>query len=248
MTIKQKQWQLYFLGYYEGKIDGIWGKMSTAATKEFQGENGLADDGIFGAKTEAKTMEIIKAIQKAVGATVDGLAGAMTTAKTVTYQKNNGLTPNGIADKLTRAKISGADPESSTSSEKNETASGTFWDDIKYFSRSEFRCTCGGKYCNGFPVEPDEQLVRILDKVREKYGKAFSPNSSIRCPKRNAEVGGVSNSQHLYGIAADISVPGVAPKTVAAYLETLLPNTGGIGIYSWGVHVDTRKTKSRWNG
>ena len=58
----------------------------------------------------------------------------------------------------------------------------------------------------------------------------------------------MSNSQHLYGIAADISVPGVAPKTVAAYLETLLPNTGGIGIYSWGVHVDVRKTKSRWNG
>ena len=125
---------------------------------------------------------------------------------------------------------------------------GTFWDDIKYFKRSEFKCTCGGKYCNGFPVEPDEQLVRILDKVRAKYGKAFSPNSSIRCSKRNAEVGGASNSQHLYGTAADISVPGVAPKTVAAYLETLLPNTGGIGIYSWGVHVDTRKTKSRWNG
>lgn len=128
------------------------------------------------------------------------------------------------------------------------TKSGTFWDDIKYFKRSEFKCTCGGKYCNGFPVEPDEKLVRILDKVRGKYGKAFSPNSSIRCSKRNAEIGGASNSQHLYGLAADISVPGVAPKTVAAYLETLLPNTGGIGIYSWGVHVDTRKTKSRWNG
>lgn len=125
---------------------------------------------------------------------------------------------------------------------------GTFWDEIKYFKRSEFKCTCGGKYCNGFPVEPDEQLVRILDKVRAKYGKAFSPNSAIRCSKRNSEVGGVSNSQHLYGIAADISVPGVAPKTVATYLETLLPDTGGIGIYNWGVHVDTRKTKSRWNG
>lgn len=126
--------------------------------------------------------------------------------------------------------------------------SGTFWDEIKYFKRSEFKCTCGGKYCNGFPVEPDEQLVRILDNVRAKYGKAFSPNSAIRCTKRNSEVGGASNSQHLYGTAADISVPGVAPNTVAAYLETLLPNTGGIGIYSWGVHVDTRKTKSRWNG
>lgn len=140
-------------------------------------------------------------------------------------------------------------PSKKVEADKNVgSKTGTFWDDIKHFKRSEFKCTCGGKYCNGFPVEPDEQLVRILDKVREKYGKAFSPNSAIRCKKRNAEVGGVSNSQHLDGIAADISVPGVAPKAVAAYLETLLPNTGGIGIYSWGVHVDTRKTKSRWNG
>ena len=41
---------------------------------------------------------------------------------------------------------------------------------------------------------------------------------------------------------------GVAPKTVAAYAEKLMPNTGGIGIYSWGVHIDTRKIKSRWKG
>lgn len=30
MTIGQKQWQLYFLGYYRGQIDGIWGKASNA--------------------------------------------------------------------------------------------------------------------------------------------------------------------------------------------------------------------------
>ena len=30
MTIRQKQWQLYFLGYYSGQIDGIWGKESNS--------------------------------------------------------------------------------------------------------------------------------------------------------------------------------------------------------------------------
>ena len=30
MTFRQKQWQLYFLGYYSGQIDGVWGKASNA--------------------------------------------------------------------------------------------------------------------------------------------------------------------------------------------------------------------------
>ena len=65
---------------------------------------------------------------------------------------------------------------------------------------------------------------------------------------RNAAVGGAKYSQHLYGTAADIVVSGVAPKQVAEYAEKLMPNTGGIGIYSNFTHIDVRKTKSRWNG
>ena len=182
---------------------------------------------------------------------IDGSWGTLSKTATKAFQKDFGLTADGIVGESTENALTHAVCYGMPAKKVESTAtgkSGTFWDDIKYFKRSEFKCTCGGKYCNGFPVEPDEKLVRILDKVRAKYGKPFSPNSAIRCTKRNAEVGGVSNSQHLYGIAADISVPGVAPKTVAAYIETLLPNTGGIGVYSWGVHVDTRKTKSRWNG
>lgn len=181
---------------------------------------------------------------------IDGAWGTLSKTATKAFQKDFGITADGVCgtetEKALKHAVSYGMPAKKEESPKEP--SDTFWDDIKYFKRSEFKCTCGGKYCNGFPVEPDEKLVRILDKIRAKYGKAFSPNSAIRCKKRNAEVGGVSNSQHLYGIAADISVPGVAPKTVAAYVETLMPNTGGIGIYSWGVHVDTRKTKSRWNG
>lgn len=177
---------------------------------------------------------------------IDGDWGQLSETATRAFQKDYGIEADGIAGNETEKALKHAVTYGMPA--KKTEAGGDWWDDIKYFTRAEFKCTCGGKYCNGFPVEPDKKLVQILDKVRAKYGKAFTPNSAIRCTKRNAEVGGVSNSQHLYGIAADISVPGVAPKTVAAYLETLLPNTGGIGIYSWGVHVDTRKTKSRWNG
>ena len=51
MTIKQKQWQLYYLGYYGGGIDGIWGAGSRRATVRFQEDNGLDADGIFGARS-----------------------------------------------------------------------------------------------------------------------------------------------------------------------------------------------------
>ena len=51
-----------------------------------------------------------------------------------------------------------------------------------------------------------------------------------------------------YGKAAGIQITGVAPKKIAAYAETLLPNKGGIGIYGTFAHIDVRETKSHWNG
>lgn len=111
------------------------------------------------------------------------------------------------------------------------------------FTVSEFACNDGSS-----PVFVAPELVTILQKIRTNFGKAVTITSAYRTPDYNSKVGGVSNSQHLLGIAADIVVSGVTPATVAAYVETLIPNTGGIGIYSSFVHVDVRETKSRWNG
>lgn len=220
MTTVQKQRQLQLLGYYKGNIDGLWGKQSEAATREFQAAHGLVVDGKFGAKTETKTMQLIIDIQRMVGAKVDGLAGSETITKYNAYMNA-----------------------------KKETATdnGDWWNEIKYFDRSEFKCKCG-KYCNGFPVEPDKRLVKLLDNVRAHFGKPTTINSGIRCKQHNANEGGAAQSQHLYGTAADIRVDDVAPKAVYAYLETLLPNTGGVGLYDWGCHVDVRTEKARWNG
>ena len=66
MTIQQKQWQLYYLGYYSGKIDGIWGAQSNAAAVRFLKDSDLDADGVFGVLTIAKSIEIIKAIQKEI--------------------------------------------------------------------------------------------------------------------------------------------------------------------------------------
>lgn len=53
MNIKQQQNLLAYLGYYTGAIDGVWGKQSEKATKEFQRAHDLDDDGVIGKQTEA---------------------------------------------------------------------------------------------------------------------------------------------------------------------------------------------------
>lgn len=46
----------------------------------------------------------------------------------------------------------------------------------------------------------------ILDPLRDAYGKPILINSGYRSKFVNEAVGGVSNSQHKFGCAADISV------------------------------------------
>ena len=111
------------------------------------------------------------------------------------------------------------------------------------FRVREFACKDGTD-----PVFISRDLVSILQKVRDHFGKMVVINSGYRTPAYNKKCGGAEYSQHLYGMASDIVVEGVTPAIVAEYLETLLPNTGGIGIYRAFVHVDVRQTKSRWRG
>jgi len=212
MTIKQKQWQLYFLGYYTGEIDGIWGPKSKEATKKFQSDNNLAADSIFGAKTEAKSIEVIRAIQKAVGATVDGLAGNKTKAATMEYQKKNGLTPDGIAGPLTRAKINSGVVVKPMSDEE-------FWKTIKYFKKTEFKCKCGGKYCTGYPAELDQDLIKVAERIREHFGAACVVSSGVRCTTHNANVGGITNSRHKQGKAMDFCIKGKTANQVIAFVK-----------------------------
>ena len=99
----------------------------------------------------------------------------------------------------------------------------------------------------------DEELVVLLQCIREHFGKPVHITSGYRTPEHNAEVGGSKSSQHLLGRAADIRVAGVSVEDVAAYAESLMPGWGGVGRYpvkagratGW-VHVDTRQNKSRW--
>lgn len=113
----------------------------------------------------------------------------------------------------------------------------------KNFKVKEFACKDGSDVIFIAPA-----LVDVLQKIRSHFGKAVHINSGYRTVTHNKKVGGDTYSQHMYGMAADIKVTGIKPADVAAYAETLLPNRGGIGIYSNFTHVDVREKKSRWKG
>ena len=115
----------------------------------------------------------------------------------------------------------------------------TFWDEIEYFTREEFMCKCGGKYCNGYPAEPDERMVRIADQLRKNLGVPITIVSGLRDRTWNAIQGGVANSQHMYGEAADIYAKGVSQSRVEAELDKI----GGVRYHyaikgSNNVHFD----------
>ena len=111
------------------------------------------------------------------------------------------------------------------------------------FKVKEFACTDGSD-----PIFIDSDLVNILQKIRNHFGKSVTITSAYRTPTKNKAVGGQTYSQHLYGKAADIKVKGVSPKKVSAYAEKLMPNKGGIGTCSTFTHIDCRATKARWKG
>lgn len=50
--------------------------------------------------------------------------------------------------------------------------------------------------------------THVLQPLREAMGKPIKIGSGYRCPKLNAAVGGVDNSQHMMGQAVDICIDG----------------------------------------
>ena len=210
MTIKQKQWQLYYLGYYGGEIDGIWGAKSKAATIRFQKDNDLDADGIFGPKTIAKSEAVITAIQKAITdgkLAIDGLAGRETKDATVRWQAEHDLTPDGIAGVKTRTKIQEVADEDDD-----------WWRDIRYFVPKEFACKCG-RYCDGYPAQMQRSVVEVADRARAELKGVGFVSSGLRCPQHNADVGGVSNSRHLSGKAIDLRIEGKSAKQTLAWVQ-----------------------------
>ena len=114
----------------------------------------------------------------------------------------------------------------------------------EHFHSSEFACKCGcGGLNDGANINP--RLVEVLENLRQLCGSPLELSCAYRCPEHNANVGGVSNSQHVFGIAADVQTPeGLTPEQLYVLAERA--GADGIGLYEWGVHVDVRGYPARW--
>lgn len=116
----------------------------------------------------------------------------------------------------------------------------------EHFSRKEFECHCDND-CGH--IAADIELLKILEKVRVHFGKPVHVHCVNRCPDHNASVGSKDTSQHIRGTAADFHINGVEPREISEYIDDIMVNSGGIGIYKNFVHLDIRKDKmARWIG
>lgn len=120
-----------------------------------------------------------------------------------------------------------------------------------YFDDYEFACKCGrhGYDSEGHPILDhiiDKRLVDVLDAIRERIGKPIEVLSGYRCPIHNEEVGGVADSQHVVGTAADITYDGINVDYLAEVAEEC--GADGIGRYynQDFVHIDVRGWAARW--
>lgn len=109
------------------------------------------------------------------------------------------------------------------------------------FRVKEFKCNDGSDQ-----ILIDDELVEKLQVIRSYYGRAVIINSGYRTPAYNKKIGGATNSQHCLGKACDIHLNGIKPTELFEFAKKI--GFTGVGLYSWGVHVDTRPNKSYWKG
>lgn len=165
---------------------------------------------------------------------VDGVWGSLSSAAASRFQQDHGgLDVDGVPGAETQAALKLAVMEGMPERQEE-----TYWDHIRYWTREEFRCRCGGKYCSGFPAEPDRTLVELVDDLRAAAGKPGIPSSGLRCTVWNQIQGGVADSRHLTGKALDFSVEGMSGSRLLALAQKDSRTRYAYVIDGGWVHVD----------
>ena len=133
-----------------------------------------------------------------------------------------------------------------------------------WFRRHKFRNFTADEFTSYFEVNrrgaqnmaPPREMwqnilptLRLVDDLRDHFGRPCVLLSSYRGDEYNRRCGGVKYSQHRQFTALDIAVSGVSPKKVFNYLLARRKSgdfKGGLGLYPTFVHLDTRGNNATW--
>jgi uncharacterized protein YcbK (DUF882 family) len=111
---------------------------------------------------------------------------------------------------------------------------------LKYFNYEEF----DSPDIQGSGQLMDPELLDMIDKAREIYGKPIRVTSGYRTEDHNRKVGGVDSSSHLKGLAIDVAC--VRSNDRFEMLTALIEvGFNRIGVASTFIHIDIDKNKSQ---
>lgn len=117
----------------------------------------------------------------------------------------------------------------------------------EHFHYQEMAC----RHCGRIPSRAViEDTCKWLEKVRAALGgHIIHINSGARCPLHNKNVGGVKNSLHVQGWAADVTLRDLSPREVQRRCKVLQEKglIGGLGSYDSFTHLD-RGPRRAWFG
>ena len=109
----------------------------------------------------------------------------------------------------------------------------------EFFTKAEFAC----KHC-GQEIQMNPKLIDFLTDVRKAINLPIRIHSGYRCPEHNKAVGGVPNSQHVLGEAADWSISGFTGKHLEQITLTYSKgrvNGRGRSDFTNYIHTDCRE-------
>lgn len=112
-------------------------------------------------------------------------------------------------------------------------------EELMCHGKEQGHCDCGIETAE--KVSP--KLLELLEQFRYNTGgRPIEISCAYRCPvhNRHPSVGGVENSQHVLGTAADVLYPSYMSHGEFKWYAEQLP-FDGIGEYDWGLHLDVRE-------